>query len=141
MIFTAERELRFGDCDLSGIAYFPAYLNILVTVIEDFFAAGGIAWPDLMKNRQISVPTAQLNVEFKRPGFYGDRLSFELTVAKIGRSSATLIHRVSARGELLWQAKQIIVAASCDVPRPVSWPDDIRQWFTKYLENTDAHNS
>jgi hypothetical protein len=32
--FSFDRELRFGDCDPSGIAYFPSYLNILNGVVE-----------------------------------------------------------------------------------------------------------
>ena len=37
-IFSTVRELRFGDCDISGTAYFPAYLNILNGVNEEFWA-------------------------------------------------------------------------------------------------------
>ncbi|MGH6805572.1 MAG: acyl-CoA thioesterase, partial [Ensifer adhaerens] len=31
-MYRTKRPLRFGDCDPSGIAYFPSYLNILVGV-------------------------------------------------------------------------------------------------------------
>ena len=39
--FRTQRPLRFGDCDPSGIAYFPAYFNLLVGVVEEFFASIG----------------------------------------------------------------------------------------------------
>lgn len=35
--FESVRKLRFGQCDPSGIAYFPAYLDILVGITEDLF--------------------------------------------------------------------------------------------------------
>ena len=35
--FTTDRTLHFGDCDISGTAYYPAYLNILNGVIEEFW--------------------------------------------------------------------------------------------------------
>ena len=44
MSFRTSRPLRFGDCDPSGIAYFPSYLNILVGVLEEFFAEIGAPW-------------------------------------------------------------------------------------------------
>jgi 4-hydroxybenzoyl-CoA thioesterase len=33
--------LHFGDCDISGTAYFPSYLNILNGVNEEFWGALG----------------------------------------------------------------------------------------------------
>ena len=27
--FTTDRMLHFGDCDISGTAYYPAYMNML----------------------------------------------------------------------------------------------------------------
>ena len=38
MPFETTRPLRFGDCDPSGIAYFPSYMHMLVGVTEDLFA-------------------------------------------------------------------------------------------------------
>ena len=35
-MFTKTFPLRFGDCDPSGIAYYPSYLRILDGAIEDF---------------------------------------------------------------------------------------------------------
>ena len=45
-IFSTVRELRFGDCDISGTAYFPAYLNILNGVNVEFGAHLGYPWHD-----------------------------------------------------------------------------------------------
>ena len=35
--FRTKRMLNFGDCDISGTAYYPAYLNILNNVNEEFW--------------------------------------------------------------------------------------------------------
>ena len=37
-IFKIGPALRFWDCDISGTAYFPAYLDILNGVNEEFWA-------------------------------------------------------------------------------------------------------
>jgi hypothetical protein len=50
-VFTTLRELRFGDCDISGTAYFPAYLNILNGVNEEFWAHLGYPWHDVIATR------------------------------------------------------------------------------------------
>jgi 4-hydroxybenzoyl-CoA thioesterase len=138
--FKTTRPLRFGDCDPSGIAYFPSYLNILVGVLEDYFASLGFPWKTLVSNRRIGVPTVRLDVTFMRPGFQGDELDFAVTVRGIGRSSLDLEHQVSANGQVLWTARHRVVSTSLDTHQSLAWPDDIRAALTPHLETTDAHH-
>lgn len=134
MAFKTRRLLRFGDCDPSGIAYFPAYLNMLVGVVEDFFAEIGSPWHKMVAERRIGTPTLKLDVLFTHPGFQGDELDFTLTVAAIGRSSAELVHTIHHDGTLLWQARQKLVATSLDTHQSIAWPDDLRAALTAHLE-------
>ncbi|MGF6256997.1 acyl-CoA thioesterase [Ensifer sp. LBL] len=139
-MFRTSRPLRFGDCDPSGIAYFPSYLNILVGVTEDFFASLGFPWKAMNDERRIGVPTVRLDLTFSRPGFQGDELDFALKVVGIGRSSLDMEHTVSARDTVLWAARQRVVATSLDTHASFAWPDDIRAALTQHLETTDAHH-
>jgi 4-hydroxybenzoyl-CoA thioesterase len=138
--FKTTRPLRFGDCDPSGIAYFPSYLNILVGVLEDYFASLGFPWKMLVDDRRVGVPTVRLDVTFVKPGFQGDELDFVVVVRGIGRSSLDLEYQVSANGQVLWSARQRVVATSLDTHQSLAWPDDIRAALTSHLEMTDAHH-
>jgi len=140
LAFKTTRPLRFGDCDPSGIAYFPSYLNILVGVLEDYFASIGFSWRKLIDERRIGVPTVRLDLTFMKPGLQGDDLEFLLTVRGIGRSSLDLEHQVSANDHVLWTAKHRVVATSLDNHQSLAWPDDIRAALTSHLETTDAHH-
>lgn len=125
--FETTRPLRFGDCDPSGIAYFPAYLNILVGVVEEFFAARlGVGWPAMIAERRLGTPTVALDLTFKAPGIHGDAMTFRLFVRRVGRSSADLEHTVSVGDRLLWSARQTLVCTSLETHRAVPWPDDLR---------------
>lgn len=135
--FRTSRPLRFGDCDPSGIAYFPSYLDILVGVVEELFERAGNSWPEMVASRRIGTPTVRLDLTFAKPGFHGDRLDFTVRVKRLGRSSMDLDHAVSANGELLWSARQTLVATSLDTHRSCPWPDDFRAAFAPYLENDD----
>lgn len=137
-MFTTSRPLRFGDCDPSGIAYFPSYLNILVGVLEEFFETAGIPWPVMVAERRIGTPTLKLDLTFLKPGMHGDRLDFAIRVVRIGNSSMDLEHEISSSGDLLWKASHRIVATSLDTHKAVHWPDDIRAAFLPYLENDNA---
>ncbi|MDI7864603.1 acyl-CoA thioesterase [Rhizobiaceae bacterium n13] len=139
-MFTTTKPLRFGDCDPSGIAYFPSYLDILVGVLEDFFASLGFPWRAMNEERRMSVPTVRLDLTFRSPGFQGDALDFALAVRGIGRSSLDLEHTVSTRGTVLWTARHRIVATSLDTNTSLAWPDDVRAALTQHLETSHAHD-
>lgn len=135
--FTVERPLRFGDCDPSGIAYYPAYMDMLVAVTEDLFAAIGWPWPKLRSERGIATPTVRLDLTFLHPGFEGDRLTFRCAVATIGRSSLDLRHEVAA-AQPLWRAEQRLVATDSESHRATPWPDDIRDSLKDYEDESHA---
>lgn len=138
MAFHTTRPLRFGDCDPSGIAYFPSYFNILVGVLEDFFTSIGAGWKQLNGERHIATPTLRLDVTFVKPGFHADTLEFTLKVIAVGRSSLELEHSVHANSHLLWSAKHKIVATSTNTHKACAWPEDIRAALLNHMETSHA---
>lgn len=141
MAYTTTRRLNFGDCDPSGIAYFPSYLNILVGVYEEFFESLGFPWPQMINERKIGLPTVTLDLTFKSPGFHGDRMDFTVKVMRVGNSSVDLEHEVRAGDRLLWTAKQRLVVTSHETHKALPWPDDMRAALNTHLEKQDAHDS
>lgn len=125
-MFVFDRELRFGDCDPSGIAYFPSYLNMLNGVVEDFWRRVGFAWPKLIGEMRIGTPTVHITCNFSRPSFYGDTLTFTVAVRRVGHKSLHLDHTVEAADGVRWKASQVIVATSTNDHKSVAWPDDVR---------------
>ena len=92
--FTTDRMLHFGDCDISGTAYYPAYLNILNGVVEEFWAHIGWPWHEIIWNERWGTPTVHLSCDFSKPSFFGDTLTFRLTILKVGKSSVRLRHTI-----------------------------------------------
>lgn len=136
--FTTARTLRFGDCDPSGIAYFPAYFNHLVGVVEEFFASIGVPWPELFAERRIGTPTVSLEASFAAPGLHGDALDWSLRVEAVGRSSLRLAHVVRRGDTELWRATQVIVATSLETHRSMAWPEPIRRALTQAMDEHRA---
>ena len=134
MPFTLSKPLRFGDCDLTGIAYHPAYFSMLVDVNEAMFASFDVTWKTLMVERRIGLPTVTMNVEFKRTSAYGDVLDFAVHVRAVGRASLDLETVVTVRGEIIWTIRQRIVATSLETHKSTPWPDDVRAGLARYLE-------
>ncbi|MDH2349683.1 thioesterase family protein [Bradyrhizobium sp. SSUT112] len=136
--FSFDRELRFGDCDPSGIAYFPSYLNILNGVVEDFWAAIGFPWPQLITVRKIGTPTVHLTCDFSRPSRFGDLLTFSLRIVRVGGSSLHFEHVVSGADGTRWRASQILAATSLVDHHAIPWPDDIRAALVPHVSVVDG---
>lgn len=133
-IFRAELVLRFGDCDPSGIAYFPAYLNLLNGVVEEFWGALGHPWTQQIKERSCGTPTAHLSCNFAKPSHFGERLLFELCVVRVGKASLELAHRIVCADEVRWTAKQVLVSTDIRTGASKPWDQDIRGALKKFME-------
>jgi 4-hydroxybenzoyl-CoA thioesterase len=136
-IFRTDRELRFGDCDISGTAYFPAYLNILNGVNEEYWAHIGYPWHDIIWNERWGTPTVHLSCDFSKPSFFGETLSFELGVVKIGKSSLTIRHRISCGPQMRWKSTQVLAASDLDKHTSVAWPDEVARTLQEWLSTED----
>lgn len=126
MPFTVSKPLCFGDCDLSGIAFHPAYIRMLVEVVEALFASVGAPWSRLMQEERLGVPTVLLNLEFRKPALYGDMMDFNVHVRALGRSSIDFETIVTVRGETAWIAKHRLVMTSLADHKSRPWPDELR---------------
>ena len=124
--FTTTRELRFGDCDISGTAYFPSYLNLLNGVNEEFWAHIGYPWHEIIWKERWGTPTVHLSSDFSSPSFFGEELTFEVTVVKVGRSSVTLHHEISCKGQKRWSSTQVLAASDLDKHISIPWPEKVK---------------
>ena len=135
--FTTERRVRFADCDAAGIVFFPRYFEMLNGVVEDWFAGPlQVSFRELHVNRKVSVPTAAVEARFIAPSRLEDELTFALTVTRLGRSSCSLRHRISAGGTLRFEASQTFVYVGLSL-KPEPWPEDLRARMANYLETAE----
>ena len=106
--FRTTRMLNFGDCDISGTAYFPAYLDILNGVNEEFWAHLGFPWHEIIWKERWGTPTVHITSDFSSPSFFGEILTFEVSVLRVGRSSVTVHHEISCEGQKRWSSTQVL---------------------------------
>ena len=133
-VFTRERKVRFADCDAAGIVFYPRYFEMLNGVVEDWFAGPlGVSFRELHMERHVSVPTAAVEARFIAPSRLEDELTFALTVSRLGGASCGLRHRISAGGQLRFEATQTIVYVGAAL-KPEPWPEALRARIAPFLE-------
>ena len=136
MPFSALIPVRFGDCDPAGLVYYPALLHYCHVAMEEFFAARcGTSYERLMRERRIGFPTVNARAEFFAPMTYGDEIEIEVSVSRVGDSSATFEYaaRRAADQTLCARSAQVHVAMNLDARRAVTVPEDLRRAFAGSL--------
>ncbi|MBC7939121.1 MAG: acyl-CoA thioesterase [Chitinophagaceae bacterium] len=152
MHFSTRRTVRFADCDPAGIVFFPHYMVMLNTVVEEWFDDGlRIPYADLIGARRTGLPSVRLEVDFTAISRHGDVLTQQVGLDRLGRSSLTLRHEflgAAAAGapgdsqglELRLRARQVLVCTSLVTHKPQALPDDLRAALLPYLNHPPSES-
>jgi 4-hydroxybenzoyl-CoA thioesterase len=67
-----------------------------------------------------------LSCDFSKPSFFGDKLTFRLTVTKVGKSSVGLHHAIHCGEEHRWSVTQVLAASWLDKHTSMPWPPEVK---------------
>lgn len=123
--YAMPATVRFQHCDPAGIVFFPRYYELLNLTVERFFEeVVGASFRTLHLEWGLGVPTVRIETEFRAVSRLEDALTFELTVAHVGRSSLRLV--IECLGEardLRLRTTHTLAAIDTGTTRAVAWPD------------------
>jgi 4-hydroxybenzoyl-CoA thioesterase len=125
--FERPLRIRFAHCDPAGIVFFPQYLVMVNTLVEDWVTEGlGVPYAQLLGARRTGLPTVRLECDFSAISRMGDEVMLGLTVERMGVSSLTLAVGCRAGDEQRMSVRQVLVFTSLDTHRAVPVPADLR---------------
>jgi 4-hydroxybenzoyl-CoA thioesterase len=137
-LFRTERSIRFAHCDTSGVVYFARLYEFVDGIVEDWFAkALSLPFETLQVTRRIGTPIVANRCEFYKPLRLGDRLTLELGVHKLGRSSIEFDIAGKVSGQARFHAQHKIAMMSLDTYRAIEIPAGIRAQAAEYLIQRD----
>ena len=91
MIYHHPIQIEFNHCDPAGIVFFPRFYEMVSSVCENFYKdVAEYPYARMMAAGQ-GVPTVRVETDFHAPARLGDVLDFRLEVARLGRSSITVV--------------------------------------------------
>jgi 4-hydroxybenzoyl-CoA thioesterase len=128
--FTTQRKVRFQHCDPAGIVFYPRYFEMINSVVEDWFEE--IVQRDfnqLHVESGTGVPTAAIDTQFHAPSRLGERLTFELAVQTVGRSSLTLQITAYCGEQKRLTSNSTLVYVDLNSGKPMPWTEAMRQHF------------
>ena len=127
-----RETVRFGDTDAMGHTNNSRFLT--------YCESARIAWWEAVTGEPLAVVThgqqesmilAEIRVTFRSQAYFDDRLTVETRVGRVGRTSFTLEHRITADASAHGPARlvataegvQVLFDYEADRPRPI--PDDV----------------
>jgi acyl-CoA thioester hydrolase len=125
-------DVRFGDTDAMGHANNSRFLTYCESArIAYWEAATGEPFAVVTHGAEESLILAEVRVTFRSPAVFGETLTVESRAGRIGRTSFTLEHRLTAaaspRGEarLVATADDVLVLFDYTSGRPRVIPDAV----------------
>ena len=137
MPFTHAIPVRFGDCDVAKIVYYPRILHYCHVTMEELFgAATGVAYDRIVLEEGVGYPTVKLAVEYTAPVRLGDTVAMTAVVERLGRRSVDFRWegRRAADGELAFTCRSTSVAVTMDDFTSREIPAAHREALEPYLD-------
>lgn len=120
--------IRFGDCDLAGIAYYPRLLALVDAAVEDWtLAIIGVDRATMHHRDHCGLPTLKLSTSFDRPCRLGEQLALSVRAVAVSARSVTLDLSGRVGGELRFSAELVQVLIDTKSTRSRLWPDIWRE--------------
>lgn len=123
--FFIENKIYYHDTDAGGVVYYGAYMQHLEEGRYEFLKAKGIDLSELIK-QGISFPVVHLEIEYKSPARYADKIKIYTKLEKIGDSSVHFSQEIKKDDTVLVKATTIWACVGYDFKK-IRVPDLFRQ--------------
>jgi acyl-CoA thioester hydrolase len=125
-------EVRLADTDAMGHVNNANYLTYVeIARVAYYEQVTGNALPIGVHGAEEGMILAEIRMTYRSPAFYGETLTVETRVERIGRTSFGMVHRITAPQSRYGPARLIAVAdstlvsydytAECPIPVPEGW--------------------
>ena len=125
--FYIEKRIYYHDTDCGGVVYYANYLKHLEEARTEFCRHRNINLKELSKKGILFV-VIHLEVDYKSPARYQDKIKIFTKVEKVRHSSLEFVQEIMRDDSLLIRGKTTWVCVNKDFkPEPI--PKDIKRMF------------
>lgn len=125
-------EVRLADTDAMGHVNNANYLTYVeIARVAYYEQVTGNALPIGVHGAEEGMILAEIRMTYRSPAFYGETLTVESRIERIGRTSFGMVHRITAPESRYGPARLIAVSDStlvsydytdeCPIPVPDEW--------------------
>jgi acyl-CoA thioester hydrolase len=129
-VFQTRRIVEFADTDMAGIVHFAEFFRYLEAAEHAYLRGCGVGVFHDWQGQRLTFPRVSASCDYVSPARFGDELTIDVSVERLGRTSARYAFAVR-KGDVL-VAKGHITAVLCRVRddhalEPFPFPDELRE--------------
>ncbi|HVS36049.1 MAG TPA: thioesterase family protein [Gemmataceae bacterium] len=119
--FRTTRIVEFGDTDMAGIVHFANFFRFMEAAEHAFLRSLGLSVVMEIDGGKYGLPRVSAACDYLHPARFGEELTIDVTVVKLGRSSVNYAFDFSRDGQPI--ARGRVTAAFCrfDLGMPQAW--------------------
>jgi acyl-CoA thioester hydrolase len=137
-------EVRLSDTDAMGHVNNARYLTYVeIARVAYYERVTGNALPIGVHGAEEGMILAEIRMTYRSPAFYGEVLTVETRVERVGRSSFGMVHRITAPESRYGPARLVALADStlvsydyteeCPIPVPDEWREAMERFEGRTL--------
>ena len=121
-------RVRWGDCDVTGIIYYGAYVRIFQVAEEELFRACGLPFHELRQKMGVWIPRKAAHMEFHSPAQLDEEVAVRAHFSRIGTTAITMQFEVYRASDRAHRASGTLTVVSVEKPsmKPKAIPDDVK---------------
>jgi acyl-CoA thioester hydrolase len=81
-------RVRWAECDLQGVAFYPNYLAWFDLVLTELWRAGGLPYPEMIAGGA-DVVVAEAGIRYRASARFDEEIDLLATVRRLGSTSIT----------------------------------------------------
>ncbi len=126
-VFDWPIRVYYEDTDAGGVVYHSQYLNFLERARTEWLRALGYEQTTLRDELGIVIVVHSLEIRFKKPAKFNDRLTVSMYILDLGRSSITFAQKILRNDETLIEAQVRVACVNAQSFKPTGIPAEILQ--------------
>jgi acyl-CoA thioester hydrolase len=116
-------RVRWSEVDPQGIVFNPNYLAYADLALTEYMRRIGFPYPDGLLRLGSDLFAVRSQINFRASARYDDEIELAARVARIGRTSVTLLIGMFRGGELLCDVTMVYVNASRETQSSMPVPE------------------
>ena len=131
--FALPVRVYYEDTDAGGVVYHANYLRFMERARSEWLSHLGLEHAGLARDHELMFVVRSANLEFLRPARLADRLTIDLAICRLRRSSMSFVQQVLRDGECLCRAEVGVVAVNVHTFRPCGLPPAVLTLLAPWL--------
>jgi len=131
-MFIYKTTIKLHDTDAAGLLFFGNQFKIIHEAYEVLFEKIGFSFAKLIKECDFFLPIVHAESDYEAPLFVGDKITVEVHVFKIGRTSFILSYRLfNQNDKLVGTAQTVHVSVTKTTKKKIPLPPALRRALKK----------